>query len=145
MRQVPTFTYHFHFSKLTTKFMHLLNLLHWGKNKMFHYTNNCTLNNLHREWVLGSMFPFSHMRLECMEGILQSALQKMLETLAPLSPQEPRLFIPAWLQTLIYKNIQIYMKTFIFLLSFTYLNTSCLTGELHYSTRRITGRLWSLL
>lgn len=42
-----------------------------------------------------------------------------------LSPQETRLFIPLLLQLLIYKNIQIYMKTLIFLLSFTSLNTSC--------------------
>lgn len=62
---------------------------------MFHYTKNCTLNNLQRERFLGSMFPFSHMRLEYMEGILQSALQKMLrDTVVPLSPQEIKLFIP---------------------------------------------------
>lgn len=35
------------------------------------------------------------------------------------------------------------MTIVIFLLSFTYLNTSCLTRKLHYLTRRITGRLWS--
>lgn len=66
-------------------------------------------------------------------------------TVAPLSPQEIRLCIPAGLQTLIYKNIQIYMTTFIVTLSFTYLNTSCLTRKLHYLTRRIIKRLQSPL
>lgn len=60
-------------------------------------------------------------------------------TVAPLSLQYIRLFIPASLQTLIHKNTHSYTTTFIFLCSFTYVNTSSLPRKLQHLTEQ--GRM----
>lgn len=60
-------------------------------------------------------------------------------TVATLSPQHIRLFISVSLQTLIRKNIHSYTTTFIFLCSFTYVNSSFLTRKPQYLTEQ--GRM----